>query len=180
LLQKRRYVLAGSDWAQFAGGSPGQVFNGGFEKEPTGAAMYWVISPSKSSETIIDESAAYEGKRALHIRFQADENVIYRNVSQVVLLDPGTYELRARVKIDRITTDEGPRLQIDDVEGAGRLGVRTAPFVGTIPWTDVIQRFVVPPGSGGIVLRVVRLPSNKFDNKIGGDFWMDAVLLARL
>jgi hypothetical protein len=40
--------------------------------------------------------------------------------------------------------------------------------------------FKVPPGANLIVVQLRRLPSEKFDNKIDGEAWVDAVSLTRI
>jgi hypothetical protein len=180
LLRAHRYAAAKADWTEFAGApkdAPNLLFNGGFEDDPSGAALDWRIEPSDRFETAIDDAVAHDGKRSLRVRFLANGNVSYANLTQLAVAPPGSYELRAWVRTDGITTNECPRLEILDPESPARLDLRTEPFCGSRDWTLVTQHVTVPAGAPLLAIRVVRLVSERFDNKIGGTFWLDSVQL---
>ena len=180
LLGAKRYAEASEDWLEFSGGPqdpPDLLFNGGFEKAPSGVALDWRIQPSADFETAIDNAIAHEGSRSLRIQFLAKGNVSYANVTQLVVAPAGSYNLRAWVRTDGITTNECPRLEILDMGLPSRLGLRTESFCGSRDWTLVNQHLTVPSLTL-LAVRVVRLPSEKFDNKIAGTFWLDSVRLA--
>ena len=182
LLRSRLYAEARADWLSSTGpqaGSSNPVFNGGFERDPSGSALDWRIQPSSQFETVLDASSPHDGKRALHVRFLANSNPSYKNLTQSVVLAPGAYELDAWVRTAGITTDQCPRLEILDPAAPAHLDVRTGPFCGTHDWTLVTQHFTVSPATPLVAIRLVRQPSEKFDNKIGGDFWADSVQLVR-
>jgi tetratricopeptide (TPR) repeat protein len=181
LLGDRRYAAAREDWKEFAGGpkdAPDVLFNGGFESDPSGVALDWRIQPSDQFETAIDNTVAHDGKRSLRIQFLAKSNVYYANLTQLVIVLPGSYDLRAWVRSNGITTNECPRLEILDPELPSRLDLRTEPFCGSRDWTPITQHVTVPASTQLLAIRVVRMASDKFDNKIGGIFWLDSVKLA--
>lgn len=180
LLRARRYAAAKADWTEFAGAPedpPNAVFNGGFERDPSGSALDWRIEPSNQFETAIDGAISHNGKRSLRVQFLATGNVYYANVTEFVVVPPGVYELSAWVRTSGITTDEGPRLEVFDQEAPARLEVRTEPFRGTRDWTLVSQQFRSPAATSLIAVRVIRMPSAKFDNRIQGTLWVDSVRL---
>ena len=82
------------------------------------------------------------------------------------------------VRTNGITTNECPRLEILDPELPSRLDLRTEPFCGSRDWTPITQHVTVPASTQLLAIRVVRMASDKFDNKIGGIFWLDSVKLA--
>ena len=181
LLHAHRYAAAKADWREFAGGpkdAPNLLFNGGFEQDPSGVALDWRIEPSDQFETAIDNTVAHDGKRSLRVRFLAKGNVYYANLTQLAIVPPGSYELRAWVRSSGITTNECPRLEILDPELPARLDLRTEPFCGARDWTLVTQHFTVSAATPLLAIRVVRLASAKFDNRIDGAFWLDSVRLA--
>jgi hypothetical protein len=178
LLRARRYAAARADWAEFAGppeDPPNAVFNGGFEQDPSGSALDWRIEPSNLFETAIDGAVSHSGKRSLRVRFLASGNVYYANVAESVVVSAGAYDLRAWVRTSGITTNECPRLEVLDPESPARLDVRTEPFCGSRDWTIVNQPFTARGAISLIAVRVIRTPSEKFDNKIQGTFWVDSV-----
>jgi hypothetical protein len=178
LLRSARYGEAQRDWAGYAPGRGREasvLSNGGFENEPSGAAFDWRITPSEQFETGFDTTVVHEGHRSLCVKFYGRENVSYGNVIQNAVVEPGMYELRAWVRSSEVTTNECPQLQVYDPQAPSRLDVRSGPFCGTSDWHPSVQPFTVSSGTKMIAVRVLRMRSVKFDNKIGGSFWLDAV-----
>ena len=184
LLRGHRYDQAQRDWATYLGkdrdGYPDRnlIFNGGFELVPSGAVFDWRILPSGDVETVRDP-AAHDGHWALRIKFPGNANISYANATQITRVQPGSYLLRAWVRTEGITTNEGPRIEIADPESAARLDILSEPFSGTRDWTLFEERFSTPPGTNLIAVRIVRQMSQKFDNKIAGTLWIDSVQLLR-
>jgi len=181
LLASHRYADARQDWTEFSGGPkdpPNLLFNGGFEDDPTGAVLDWRIEPSADVRTGIDDAVAHDGKRSLRIEFLGDANVSYANATEWTVAPPGSYDLSAWIRTAGITTNECPRLEVFDPELPSRLDVRTEAFCGSRDWTLVNQHLRVPATASLLAVRVVRLTSGKFDNKIAGTFWLDSVRLA--
>jgi hypothetical protein len=185
LLKAHRYEQAQRDWASSWGSDRGEypdrnlLFNGDFEREPTGCDLDWRVTPSTEFETIRDKSSAKQGQWSLLIRFRGTGNVAYENVEQLVRVTPGPHTLRAWIRTDAISTREGVRFRIIDAEAEGRLDVRTEAWTGTHDWTPVNQSFTVPPGTNLVAVRLVRRVSEEFDNRIKGSLWVDDIRLTR-
>jgi tetratricopeptide (TPR) repeat protein len=186
LLAARRYSEARRDWVRYlgkerAGDYPDRnlLFNAGFEKEPTGSVFDWRIQRSQDFETIREASAAHEGDYSLHIRFHGTGNVSYGNVIQEAYVVSDRYFLQAWIRTERITTNECPEIEIRDAEVPARLTVTTEAFCGTTGWKLVSRSFTVPSQTNLLAIGVVRHPSQKFDNKVDGSFWIDALRLLR-
>jgi hypothetical protein len=82
------------------------------------------------------------------------------------------------MKTEDITTDSGPRLQVYDAYNAKALDKLTDDLTGTSDgWTSLLLDFATGPKTDLIVVRLVRLPSKKFDNLISGKVWLDDVQL---
>jgi tetratricopeptide (TPR) repeat protein len=183
LLRAHRYLEAKQDWSRSLGDNRGDypdrnlIFNGGFEREPSGCALDWRIQPSDAFETTRDH-VGHDGKWALKLQFHGNANVSYQSVIQLVPIRPGNYLLRAWVRTDGITTNEGPRLAIQDAQSPNLLNIRSDPFLGTAGWTPVTIPFTVGPHTSLISIRVIRESSPKFDSKIDGAFWLDSISLA--
>ena len=106
-------------------------------------------------------------------------NVSYSNVEQLVRVTPGPHTLKAWVRTEGITTSEGPRFQIVDAEAKGRLDAQTASWTGSRDWTLISHMFTVPAGTNLLAVKLVRQPSEEFDNRIKGSAWVDGVSLVR-
>jgi hypothetical protein len=139
----------------------------------------WRIEPSEQFQTVLDSSIVHSGKRSVKIHFTGHENVEYANLSQIAYVVPGRYFLSAWVRTERITTDEGVRLEVRDAEIPARLELKTDSIAGSADWHLVGQAVLVGPLTNLIAIRAVRNPSHKFDNKISGTVWLDDVALTR-
>ena len=185
LLRARRYSGAQRDWVRFLGPERGDypdhnlLFNGGFEKDPTGSSLDWQIQPSAGFDTIRQNSTVHDGQWALEIRFHGTANVSYANVIQRAYVTPGRYVLEAWIRTKGITTNEGPRVEVFDPESPSRVNVSTDSFLGSQDWKLLSLTLTVPSGTSLLAVRVARHPSAKFDNKIEGAFWIDSVKLTK-
>jgi Tetratricopeptide repeat len=183
LLKHRMFANAVETWASYEREHrgdypyPNLLFNGGFENEPTGAALDWTISDVSGAITSRDRSSVKSGAYSLHIVFHGLGNVDYGHVVQTVYVRPGEYQLQAFARTAALTTEEGIRLHIFDSESSSRLDVYTEQLTGTNDWTRIEKRFRVPAGTDLIKVQVCRRRSSKFDNRIRGEAWIDAMSL---
>ncbi len=172
-------------WALYAGRrepsypASNAVFNGSFEREPTGCVFDWKITPVDGAGAGRDSAVSVWGRYSLRIGFDGTENVAYSHVSQTVPVRAGRYRFEAHLRTADITTDEGVGFRVFDPQDPRRVDVKTERLTGTHDWTRVGADVLVPPASKLLEIQVIRLPSLKFDNKIGGAAWIDAVSLQR-
>jgi hypothetical protein len=182
LLKAGHGDTAKQDWIQFLGPAAADypasnlLYNGGFEAEPSGAALDWRIQPSTQYDVERDSGMPHRGKYSLPVSFHGDDNVALTNVIQTALLKPGTYRFSFWIKTDGLTTNEGPRGEVLTARLQDRI-LRTDHFLGTIGWTEVTQHSTVDGKTQSVVVRLVRNPSAKFDNKIAGTLWIDDLQL---
>ncbi len=186
LVRSREYEAAGRAWAEYAGArEPGYpeknaVFNGGFERAPAGAVFDWRMDALRGVRAERDGSAAGEGRYSLRLAFDGSENVAFAGVSERARVTAGVYRFEARMRTEGITTDEGIGLRVVDTEAPARVDVRTEPLNGTHDWTPLEAAVRVPAGTELVEVQVVRTPSLKFDSKVSGTVWVDAVGLRRV
>lgn len=153
------------------------VFNGSFEREPAGRVLDWRIDAVAGARVERDADAATEGRWSLRVSFDGTKNLAYGHVSQRAAVRPGWWVLEAWVRVEGITTDEGVGLRVIDVAAPRRLDARTETVTGTHGWRALRARFAVGSGTSAVQVAVVRNPSLKFDNRLGGTVWIDAVSL---
>ncbi len=177
LIRTKHYAQAQATWSDFLDGKGGDypqrnlVYNGGFDSEIRRVALDWRIAPHELVRT------AVEGGE-LHVTFPGTDNVTFRNVTHQVVAPPGRYVLRADVRAEGITTDQGVWLQLLDVDSPGRLSIGTQPLQGTVNRRTEQLAFTVLGDTRLLEIRLVREPSEKFDNKIEGEVWLDNVTIA--
>lgn len=173
-------------WASYLGARRGDypdlnlIFNGDFENEPSGAPLDWRTTVIPGVETGRDGHSARSGKYSLHIVFHGTENVNYSHTAQMVCVRPGEYRFRAFARSQNLTTNEGLRFHIFDPDSEARLDVYTEQLTGTNGWTQLEETLNVLSGTNLIEVRLCRIPSRKFDNRIEGEAWVDAVSLTRI
>ena len=177
LLSTRHLAQAQSIFVHEAGQDGGDypdknlLFNGDFKSKPLNSNLDWRITPHSSVAAVVEDGA-------LHVKFTGTENVAYANVMHQGILTAGAYVLRAEMRSDKITTNEGVWLQLVDADSPGRLNLRTGPLTGTVPQRAERLNFTIIGEPRLIELRVMRTPSAKFDSRIAGDFWLDRVVIA--
>jgi tetratricopeptide (TPR) repeat protein len=185
LLRSRESSEALRAWTAWAGErEPGYpvanaIFNGDFERAPAGAVFDWRIEAVDGARAERDSTVSATGSWSLRLSFDQKHNLHYRHVSQRVVVRPGAWRFEGRMRTEGITTNEGIGFRIFDIEAPQRLDVRTGRLNGTHEWTTLGARFVVSAATRVIGVQAVRSPSPKFDNKLGGTAWIDALSLRR-
>ncbi len=158
-------------------GSGNNLFNGGFDREFSGSPLDWRIYQTDHGGAARERHPDGDAAWSLRLDFDGQANLNYSHVRQQAVVRPGRHRFRARVRPNHLTTDQGIGFRIFDPNNWRRLDVRTAHVSGTSGWTRVEKHFTIPPGTELVEVWIVRWPSLKFDNKIGGTVWIDDVSL---
>ena len=157
---------------------PSLITNGNFAMSLLDGGLDWRVIPTDgvtASEDDVDLSTA---PHALRISFDGAQNLNYGGVYQFVPVKPGTrYRFAATTRVEDVTTDSGPRVEIFDAYDMSKLFVSTRNLVGTTDWSQQQLEFTTSPSTRLIIVRVARPLSQKFDNKIAGSFWISHVSL---
>ncbi len=153
------------------------ITNGGFETEKTlGGGFDWRISSVEGAEVSFDPLTALEGARSLRIVFNGKENVDFYHVSQYVASKPKTeYVLKGYMKTQGLTTTNGIRMEVVGVGPAFHQA--SASLVGDNKWKEVRVTFRTPAESQGLLVRIRREKTDKFDRLLSGTVWIDDVSL---
>jgi hypothetical protein len=152
------------------------VTNGGFESDILNGGFDWRILPTEGAAVDLNSEGAFEGSRALRIAFQGSRNIDYGHVIQYVPVHENTrYHFSVHMRVQEITTDSGPRLQVCDAYNVGKLFMSTENLIGTSDWSEQLGDFTTGADTHLLLVRVVRPVSNKLDNQIAGTVWVDSV-----
>jgi tetratricopeptide (TPR) repeat protein len=183
LIRQGHPDVAASAWAQYTGARADDYekstyfFNGNFESDPAQSPFDWNFARTEGVEVKRDCTIASSGKCSLRISFAGTQNCGIALVSQLVFVRPGIYLFHAFIRTEALTTDQGVRFRFSDAEVPTRLEEVFGQFTGTSPWSSVDHDLVVSPQTRLLRIEVIRQPSLKFDNKIGGVAWIDDVEL---
>ena len=173
LLSKKRVAESISIWQEYR--RLNGITNAGFENEITQRGFDWRHWGNKDDNWTIERVTreTYEGKYALQISFAGRQNVSVQNIYQIVPVTPlARLRLSYAWKSDGITTDQGPFIEITGYDQKGL--AQSGPMItGTHKWREEAIEFQVPAGCRAVVVRVRRRPSQRFDSKIKGSFWLD-------
>jgi len=177
LIHQKMLEEATEVWEAWTGRPPEGAYNGGFEEEPLQSAFGWRLRAPSGVQVRRTSEFPYAGRYALHIEFSGKANVDFHHVSQIVpVLGGRAYRLSFAQRGENLTTDQGVFLQVLGRDCRGLLAEGEA-IQGSLPWREEILEIQVPEGCHALMLRIRRVESLKFDNKISGDYWLDEVEL---
>lgn len=153
------------------------IWDGGFEGNFIDGGFGWRKIDSPEIRFDFDEEIKHSGNRSLRVTFDGRENLNFYHLSQRVPVDPQTtYELSAYLRTEEITTNNGLRLAVSDPRGL-MAGDMTPQLTGTQPWTNVKLSFTTDAETHVVTVTLIRIRSEKFDNKLAGTVWIDDVSL---
>lgn len=155
------------------------VTNGGFERPILQGGLDWRVASLPGALVNIDSSEAFEGRHSLHIIFDGKHNLDYGHVFEYVDVHPNTrYRFSGAIRVKGITTDSGPRFQVLDAFNMENMFLSTENIVGTNDWSAEHLEFETKGDTRLLLVRIARPSSKKFDNEIGGEVWIDGVILS--
>ena len=103
LIKHGFYDLAYYTWLQFLPpeqlAEAGHLFNGGFEVVPSGLPFDWVLTKGTGVTMQIAARNDQPGQHALFLNF-GPGRVDYHDVTQLIMLAPGSYKFRGKYKAD--------------------------------------------------------------------------------
>jgi tetratricopeptide (TPR) repeat protein len=187
LVTQEKFEEAGTVWRQAVGKDEGSVpayagnslvYDGGFEKDISGGGFGWRQSDVMGADFDFDMDVKHSGSRSARLMFDGSENLSYEGLFQYVLVSPGThYRFQGFLRTDQISTESGMRFEIVDPKDQPRLDAITPNETGTLPWTLEQIDFTTGPNTHLILIRLVRRPSGRLDNKLRGTVWIDDVTI---
>jgi tetratricopeptide (TPR) repeat protein len=173
-----RNALRESNWPVHGNADGSLVMNGGFEEELANGGFDWREVPLSVASFDFDSAFVHSGTRSLRVDFDGTENVNFGHLFQYVAVAPQTrYQFSAYVRTESLTTDRGIGFEILDVHHPEQVQIATTELTGTNPWTRLEADFVTGRDTRAVKITLRRVPSWKFDNKLGGTVWVDDVAL---
>ena len=190
LIQQRETAALAQAWSALAARFPDRIHpselagdritNGSFEFEILNGGLDWRVAPVEGVIVSVDSLNRFDGVRSLRIEFDGSRNIVYGETLQYALVEPDSrYELSAHMRVEGITTDSGPRMEVFDPYDTNKLYLYTSGLVGDSEWSLQRIDFKTGPDTRLIVVRVARPASKKLDNRIKGEIWLDQVSLVR-
>ncbi|HKV05103.1 MAG TPA: tetratricopeptide repeat protein [Candidatus Acidoferrales bacterium] len=189
LLNARRVDELAPMWAELARHDPSRlswqpddvnrITNGGFEESLLNGGFGWRVTPIEGADEDFDGEIVHGGVRSLSVHFDGKHNLDFGHVAQYAPVEPDTsYRFVAYLRLEGITTDSGPRIAVYDAFDREALSLETENLTGTTLWREERLEFHTGPKTRIVLVQVVRPPSRKIDNEIGGTLWLDDVSLS--
>jgi hypothetical protein len=183
LIQHGFYDLAYYAWLQFLPtqelAGAGHLFNGRFESIPSGVPFDWIFAKGTGVTVQIATPRDLPGERALSLEF-GPGRVKYRDVTQLIVLSPGTYKFRGKYKAD-LVSERGLEWRITCAGDQALLIGRSPTVKGTTQtWTEFEFSFTVPqPNCPAQYVRLVFDARSTSERFISGSIWYDDLQIVR-
>lgn len=157
----------------------GELYDGGFEDTGRNLGFEWLNQAVPGVMVGFDSTYGTTGARALHVVFQGTMRTYWRHFNQYLMLTPGEYTLRGRVRIDSLQSERGLQWQIR-CNGAAESLAATDRFNGTDQWHHFVVPFVVPQGDCPVQdLRLELVGKSALDFEASGQIWFDDLAILR-
>jgi len=188
MVEMQRFPQALEIWNDLAPseagrGKVGQVLDGGFEQNMSGASenvFDWQIKSGQQSQASIDQASPHGGARSLRLFFKARSNIDL-SVAQLVIVEPNTqYDFAAFVKTNKLESAGLPVVEIlDAMNGSVLASSQPAPG-GSSDWQPIAIALKTGAKTEAIIIRINRASCG--DNSvcpIFGTAWYDDFDLKR-
>ncbi|HEY0384779.1 MAG TPA: carbohydrate binding domain-containing protein [Pyrinomonadaceae bacterium] len=138
-----------------------QFTNGGFESDmgTGGAGLFgWQVTSIPQAQVAIDPSYRHSGQRSLRILFKSPSTLDFKNVSQVVVVEPGAqYRFTCFVRTEDLKSAGTPLIEIlDSADERTVLGASAPLAVGKSDWQQLTIDFKSPASSEAVKVRINR------------------------
>jgi tetratricopeptide (TPR) repeat protein len=167
----KRFGIAGDTYA-FT-----MPWNGDFEYPIVNGGFDWRIGRAEGVRIFRDKDVYFNGFASLSVSFDGTTNPGISIAEQFVPVEPGRrYKLSGYVKTEKLTTQNGILLEVSP-HRCDPLVQKTEPLTGTNRWKKVELEFRTPKSCSTVRVSIKREQSQKFDNKISGDAWIDSLTI---
>lgn len=162
-----------------------RLTNGGFESAvgaPGTSPFEWQVVPLTGVQMGLDERVRQEGARSLRLAFNASGTLSFRNISQLVAVEPQTrYRLEYYARTEDLKGAATLAVELVDAAQPDRVLVASQPLkVGTTAdWQTVALDFTTGAQTQAVTLRVVSVPCPAATCPIFGKVWYDNFNLQR-
>ncbi|HXX53152.1 MAG TPA: hypothetical protein VEI28_01135 [Thermodesulfovibrionales bacterium] len=156
------------------------LWNGDFELPIENGGFDWKIGKADGVRIYRDKDIKWTGFASLNVNFSGNTNPGISLVQQVVPVTQGQrYKLTGYIRTEKITTQNGIVFEASNYL-CDPFIKKTEPVTGTTLWKKVELEFTTPQKCKAITIAVKRERSEKFDNKISGDAWIDSLSVIQI
>ncbi|MCI0469172.1 MAG: hypothetical protein L0Y62_03800 [Nitrospirae bacterium] len=155
------------------------LWNPDFELDIQNGGFDWRIGQTAGVKIQIDRGVRRTGRASLSANFDGRHNPDALIAYEIVRAEPNRkYFLTGYIKTSNLTTKNGVYLFASGHK-CGAFEKRSGMLTGTHEWEKMEIEFVAPKDCLSIKVGIKRDQSAKFDNKIGGEVWIDSLTLTK-
>jgi hypothetical protein len=148
-------------------------WNGDFSRDFVNGGLGWRWASPLGATIDFDSAPPAHGARSVRLDFGGGANLDLSQPSEYIPVEPNrAYHFHAYLRTEGITTESGIRFSIVDPHHLDSVNLLTEDLTGSHPWTAVDADVATGPQTHFVLLRLRRIPSRLFDNKLSGTAWM--------
>ena len=157
----------------------GNIYDGGFELDSFDEGYDWRFMVDKGFTVDKEHTYGTVGDRALHVAFVGPQPRSRQLAAQYLLLDPGQYRLRGRVRIDSLAAGNGVRWMMQCANSGGVLASSEL-FIGTDHWKSFGAEVKIPEtGCAAQIIKLEMDPGSDRKPDFSGSVWFDDMILEK-
>jgi tetratricopeptide (TPR) repeat protein len=154
------------------------IWNGDFAHPFENGGLGWRWNAPVGAAIDFDTAPPPAGVRSLRLDFGGGSNLEVSEPMQYVAVEPNRkYHFHAYMETEGITTESGMRFSIRDPNHNDALDVMTDNFTGSHKWTATDLDLTTGPQTHFLLVRLYRVGSRLFENKLSGTVWIADVTL---
>ena len=154
------------------------VWNGAFSRDLERGGLGWRWDYPWGVTMYFESAPPSYGARTVRLDFAGGRNLGLIEPAQYVPVEPSRiYHFHAYMRTEAITTESGMRFSIVDPNHANAVDTQSENFIGSHPWSAVEMDVTTGPETHFLLVRLLRLDSRLFDNKLRGSVWIADVSL---
>jgi tetratricopeptide (TPR) repeat protein len=154
------------------------VWNGGFSSDFSNGGLGWRWNSPIGVAVDFDIAPPASGVRSVRLDFGGGTNLELSQPMQYVPVEPRrTYHFHAYMRTSEITTESGMRFSLVDPNHDDAVNMLTDDFVGSHTWTALDLDLTTSAQTHFLLLRLLRVGSRLFENKLSGTVWIADVSL---
>lgn len=159
----------------------GNLYNGSFELDSSGLPFDWQFGNVAGAIIEQVESIDDDGERGRRLRIEfRNRRVAFNHVSQLLVLDPGTYRLEGRVRLESLANERGLQWVIHCAPAPRTELLRSERFNGTRAWGRFGDEFSVPQEGCQAQWLRLQIPARiDSERQVSGRAWFDAMAIRR-
>jgi tetratricopeptide (TPR) repeat protein len=154
------------------------IWNGDFAREFENGGLGWRWNAPVGAAIDFDTAPSPAGVRSLRLDFGGGRNLEISAPMQYVAVEPNReYRFQAYMETEEISTESGMRFSIFDPNHNGAVNLMTENFTGSHKWTATDLDVATGPETHFLVVRLYRVASRLFENRLSGTVWLADVTL---